>query len=211
VGTIYLVQEAFALCDPEVVSALQVPVERIRQLFGGHLVDTSIHVIDGEPPGTAMTGWYEKAFSCLQWAEIWSSLGAWVTSTQADLGPVAAHNLEMVRRLSRSSLNETMGRRERYCRGAAAFLRPCDLLCIPTVPAPPPRKGTVGRRDQDETDYYPRALALTSLSGVARLPQVSLPLARCNGGPVGLSLLAGFGQDAFLLGVVRRIAEGGLP
>jgi amidase len=211
VGAVHLVREAFALCDPEVAGALQAPLGLLGGLFGGRVRETSVRAIDGEPEGTALAVWYQEAFRGLQWAEIWSSLGAWVNSTQPELGPVTAHNFELVRGLSRADVSRTIRRREAYCRGLAAFLGPGDLLCIPTVPAPPPLKGTVGRRDQDRTDYYPRALPLTSLAGVGRLPQVTLPLARCGGGPVGLSLLAGFGQDAFLLGVARMIADQGRP
>jgi amidase len=111
----------------------------------------------------------------------------------------------MVRKLDRSRVTQTLRRREQYFQRLLAFLGPRDLLCIPTVPIPAPLKGTVGRRDQDATDYYPRALALTSIAGVGRLPQVSMPLAECQDAPVGLSLLAGFGRDAFLLGVARAI------
>ena len=57
--------------------------------------------------------------------------------------------------------------------------------------------------------YYPRALALTSVAGIGRLPQVSLPLATSAGIPVGLSLLAGHGRDAFLLEVVQHLGPVG--
>jgi amidase len=58
-----------------------------------------------------------------------------------------------------------------------------------------------------QLDYYPRALSLTSVAGIGRLPQVSLPLAESSGGiPVGLSLLAANGRDAFLLSVTKKVA-----
>jgi amidase len=39
------------------------------------------------------------------------------------------------------------------------------------------------------------------------LPQVSIPAGDVDGVPVGLSLLAGAGQDAFLLGTCARVAD----
>jgi len=48
---------------------------------------------------------------------------------------------------------------------------------------------------------------LTSIAGIGRLPQVTLPLAHVQGVPIGLSLLASHGRDAFLLGVVQMIAS----
>jgi amidase len=79
---------------------------------------------------------------------------------------------------------------------------------MPTTPALAPLKGTIAPRGRSATgDYYPRTLSLTSLAGIGRLPQVSLPLAESSGSvPVGLSLLAANGRDAFLLGVEERVA-----
>jgi amidase len=100
-------------------------------------------------------------------------------------------------------------RREAYFRRLKAFLGPNDLLCMPTTPALAPLKGTIEPRGHAAAgDYYPRTLSLTSVAGIGRLPQVSLPLAESSGRvPVGLSLLAASGRDAFLLSVVKRVAE----
>ena len=47
-----------------------------------------------------------------------------------------------------------------------------------------------------------RTIGITCIASLGGLPQVSLPLARVAEGPVGLSLLAGRGQDALLLDLV---------
>jgi amidase len=91
------------------------------------------------------------------------------------------------------------------------FWGPDDLLCIPTTPALAPLKGTLGddaRQHQSQVTYYPRTLSLTSIAGIGRLPQVTLPLGNAGGVPIGLSLLAGYGRDAFLLGVANQLANG---
>jgi amidase len=88
-------------------------------------------------------------------------------------------------------------------------LGPHGLLCMPTTPALASLKGTIAPRGHVSTgdSYYSRALSLTSVAGIGRLPQVSLPLAESAGGvPVGLSLLAANGRDALLLSVVKRVA-----
>jgi amidase len=43
---------------------------------------------------------------------------------------------------------------------------------------------------------------------MGRLPQVSLPLAQVGDLPVGLSLLAAHGEDAFLLAAAKALAGG---
>jgi amidase len=97
-------------------------------------------------------------------------------------------------------------RRERYYRRLQSFLGSHDLLCMPTTPTLAPHKGVVLPRESSGSGYYPRVLVLTSVAGIGRLPQVSLPMAHSAGVPVGLSLLTGHGQDAFLLEVVRSLS-----
>lgn len=98
-----------------------------------------------------------------------------------------------------------MERRERYSRRLQRFLGAHDLLCMPTAPALAPLRGALPPRTSSGSSYFPRALALTCVAGIGRLPQLSLPLAQDAGVPVGLSLLAGHGRDAFLLDVARSL------
>ena len=93
-----------------------------------------------------------------------------------------------------------------FFRSLKSFLRNNDLLCIPTAPSVAPLKGSLGN-DRTTCSYYPRALSLTSIAGIGRLPQVTLPLADVHGAPIGLSLLGSHGHDAFLLGVVQMVAS----
>jgi amidase len=207
VTRVHLVTEAFALCEPDALRALDAPLEALRRLFGDRLQETSIHEIDGGTAGTGLEVWYGSIFRILQWAEIWSSLGSWIIETKPEFGPVTAGNFELARTLNRVEIGPAVRRRETYCQRLNAFLEPGDVLCLPTTPAPAPWKGTVGGRSQNSTNYYPAALALTSLAGVGRLPQVSLPLGECSGAPIGLSLLARHGGDAFLLAASRQLVQ----
>jgi amidase len=50
-----------------------------------------------------------------------------------------------------------------------------------------------------------RALPILSIAGLARLPQVSLPLVTYDGCPLGLSLIAARGNDTLLLDIARRV------
>ena len=76
---------------------------------------------------------------------------------------------------------------------------------MPTTPALAPRKGDMPQRTTSGNGYYPRALALTSVAGIGRLPQVSLPVAQVGNVPVGLSLVGARGEDAFLLALANRL------
>ena len=211
VGTIHVLPETLALCDPEVRQVLAKPLRVMREFFGDNLIETSLREIDGEASDMGLTSWYE-AFCILQWAEIWSSLGSWVEAVQPAFGPRTKNNFELTRSLDRRKIRPASRRREDYHHRLNAFLGPHDLLCLPTTPALAPIKGTLGddaRSYQSQATYYPRALSLTSIAGIGRLPQVTLPLGNLEGIPVGLSLLAGYGRDAFLLQVASQVAGAG--
>jgi amidase len=210
-GTIHLLREAFSIADPDVRQALEDPVQRLERIFGRRTRDTSVWEIHGESEtseGVVLQTWHDT-YSVLQWAEIESCLGAWVKAAKPAFGPEAAQNFDLVKRLDRRRVSPAAPRREEYFQRLKAFLEPNDLLCMPTTPALAPLKGTIEPRGHAAAgDYYPRTLSLTSVAGIGRLPQVSLPLAESSGRvPVGLSLLAANGQDAFLLSVVKRVAE----
>ena len=60
-------------------------------------------------------------------------------------------------------------------------------------------------------DYYRRALALTAIAGLGRLPQVVLPGGRTTASPVGLSLVGAWGQDMLVLSAANRLIGGSVP
>ena len=56
-------------------------------------------------------------------------------------------------------------------------------------------------------DLRARALPILCIAGLARLPQVSLPLAQLDGCPLGLSLIAARGNDILLLELAGRLMD----
>ncbi len=205
--TIHLLRETFSIADSGVRQVLDSPVQRLRNLFEGRLRETSLTEIDGESEGIDLRAWYDT-YCVLQWAEIESCLGAWVAATKPAFGPETARNFNLVKNLDRRRVRQAVQYRAKLSRRLEMFLGPNDLLCMPTTPALAPFKGTIMSRGRLAAgDYYPRTLSLTSVAGIGRLPQVSLPLAESGGVQVGLSLLAAHGRDAFLLGVIQRVAS----
>ena len=206
VGTVHILKEPLALADGEVREALLEPFDMLQRRFEGRLQETSLNAEVGEALEAGLYPWYET-FRTIQWAEIWSSLGPWVEAVKPELGPRVRQNFEMTRTADRRQVGEASRRREKYFRALKEFLGPRDLLVLPTVPAPAPKKGSL-EMDRTQGNYYPRALSLTAVAGVARLPQVNLPLAKMDNLPVGLSLIAAHGEDAFLLAATRALGGG---
>jgi amidase len=204
--TIHLVREAFALADPDVQEALSEPLRQLREIFGGAVRESSLQKMIADDAGHSFTTWVDT-FCMIQWVEIRSCLGAWIANASPKFGPGIAESFQLVKQLDRRCIANALQRREQYFRSLHEFLGPDDLLCIPTTPALAPHKGDPPRRSSSGSGYYPRTLSLTSIAGIGRLPQVSLPFANVDGVPVGLSLLARHGQDSFLLGVTKSLIE----
>jgi len=202
--TIHVIQEAFELADPDVQQGLLESVRCVRTLFGERVREISLRDLAADDKG--FPNWAET-FCVIQWAEINSCLGAWIADAKPEFGPGIAASFELTSLLDRRRVATALRQREEYFRRLTEVLEPNDLLCIPTTPTLAPRKGNPPVRTSHGSGYYPRTLALTSLAGMGRLPQLSLPIANVGGIPVGLSLLARHGQDDFLLGVAKTIEK----
>jgi amidase len=202
--TIHLVREAFALADADVQEALSGPLRRLREIFDGVVRESSLQELVGGDAGQSFAKWADT-FCVIQWAEIESCLGAWIANARPEFGPEIAASFQLMKQLDRRRVAEAMQHREQCFRSLNQFLGLQDLLCIPTTPALAPRKGDPPRRSSSGSGYYSRTLSLTSVAGMGRLPQVSLPIADADGVPVGLSLLARHGQDSFLLQVAKNV------
>ena len=200
---IHVIGEAFALADADVQDALSTPLRRLREKFGDIVRESSLKQIVADEASRSFATWTE-IFCMIQWAEIESCLGKWIASAKPEFGPEIAASFQLMDQLDRRRVGEAVERREECYRSLQEFLGPDDLLCIPTTPALAPRKGEPPRRSSSGSGYYPRTLSLTSIAGMGRLPQVSMPIAEANGVPIGLSFLARHGEDSFLLDVVKN-------
>jgi amidase len=203
---IHLIRDAFDLADANVQESLSEPLRRLREIFGDTLRELSLQQLVSDDAGHSFATWADR-FCVIQWAEIESCLGAWIANARPEFGPQIAASFQLMKQLDRCRVAEALQRREQYFQSLHEFLGPDDLLCIPTTPALAPLKGDPPRRSSSGTGYYPRTLSLTSVAGMGRLPQVSLPVADAGGVPVGLSLLARHGQDSFLLQVAKNVGQ----
>src|SRR5262249_38531787 len=163
--TIHVIQEAFALADPDVQQALSESVRRLRDLFGDRVREISLRDLAVE--GKRFANWADT-FCVIQWAEINSSLGAWIAEAKPEFGPDVAASFELTNHLDRRRVAEALQGREQYFQHLQEVLGPNDLLCIPTTPALAPRKGNPPERSSRGSGYYPRALALTRVAGIGR-------------------------------------------
>jgi amidase len=200
--TFHLLDDAFALADSEVRDAIAPVVERLRASNGVRVQTTSLVQILDDGPGSRWETLLDT-YSVLLWAEARSSLGAWIAAERPPLGPATTASIKQVEELDRSRIRPAIQTRETIFRALREAIGPRDLLCMPTVASSAPAKGS--NAHIRTSLYYSRTLSLTSLAGVGRLPQISVPAARTADSPVGLSLIAGNGRDLFLIAAAETI------
>jgi amidase len=88
-------------------------------------------------------------------------------------------------------------------RGRMAYLLPAGtILCLPTTPFPAPLRG---QKLSVLDPLRDRITCLCAHGGLAGHPQVSLPGAKVDGLPVGLSIIGPRGSDATLVAVARAL------
>jgi amidase len=191
---VLIAKDAFALVEDQVAQELMPAVERVTSKIG--LAEDVVVSEEG------LANWFET-FRTIQAAEIWSTLGDWITAARPQLGPGVKERLEWAATVSPEMLAQASARRARIRKRLDDMMQPGDILCLPTSPRAAPLKGTPA--DKVEVEYRNQAMCLLCISGLAGLPQVSLPMATLDGLPLGLSLLGPRGADVDLLAFSRKL------
>lgn len=202
IKNIYLLDDAFAIANQEVKEALEQTIFYLKKIKNVRVSSVKLSDIIGE--NIDLFTCNENALKVLQDAEIWNSIGAWIETFQPELGPRARAGLEDVKKINRKKLTNALYLCERLFTKILQFTKTDDLFCFPTVPMIAPLKGELDNVDKIE-NYYKLTMAITSFSGVARLPEISVPIAKIGNIPVGLSLAAAHYQDEFLLAATKQL------
>ncbi len=188
-----LAQDAFGLAGEAVADALAPAVARVSALLGKP--ERVTVAADGLPQ------WFQ-VFRVLQAAEAWAQHGEWVKRVKPDLGPGIKQRVQWAADLDPALVDPARKRREEIARHMDGLLAEGAVLALPTVPGIAPIRNALPAETED---FRARALALLCPAGLARLPQVSLPLATLDGCPLGLSLVAARGADAMLLELATKL------
>ena len=193
-GKLLIADDAFKIAGDVVTGALGSALERVSSRIG-------------KPAGVTVAGeglsqWF-RVFRVLQGAEIWAGHGDWVTRVKPKLGPGVKERIEWTSTIRPAEVDTAREERETIARRMNALLAGNAILVLPTVPGIAPLRN---RSQEELNEFRNRAISLLCVAGLARLPQVSLPLAGLDGCPLGLSLVAARGKDTMLLSLARELA-----
>lgn len=197
---ILVVQDALDIADAAVRHAVERQIAAMAERTGIAQQVVSFAEIAGE--GMTLADANEKALRDLQTAEFQNTVGNWIEAHTPALGPTFTLAYEAVRRFDRVAALDSLTLCARLRSAINTVLTPGTVLCFPTTPTVAPRKGTLTTLES-VMDFYDRTMAITALSGVAGLPELSAPLMTVDDCPVGLSFAAGHGQDEVLLSIAQ--------
>lgn len=185
--------DVLAMADPEVKAVLEPLVEAI----GGPGADVSFG-----PLGDGDFGAWMQCFRIVQANEIWREHGAWIAEHRPRFGPEVGDRFEWASTITDEMAEAAKTERRRICRHLDATIPEGTVVVMPTAPGVAPRVDASG---EDLADHRRRVLAMTAAAGLAGLPQISVPAAKIDGLPVGLSFLGARGSDSALLAWVERL------
>jgi len=187
-------EDAWALVEKPVAEALQPALARVKAAMAKS-EQTRV-----SPEGLA--NWFE-VFRTLQAAEIWATLGGWITEVKPQLGPGVKERIAFAATVPPEAVVAANVRRREITAHVEQLLGDDGMICLPTSPrAAPPRNAPT---DQVEVEYRNQAMCLLCIAGLAGLPQISLPMGTIDGLPLGLSLLGARGSDKALIAIAKRI------
>lgn len=192
-GRLLIAQDALDVAGEKVAHALRSALDKVATLVG-----TPEFVAVGNEP---LTRWMDD-FRFLQGAEAWACHGEWITRETPALGPGIKERFAWAATVGPDDVMRASARRAEIAHRMADMLEGRAVLAMPSAP------GIALLRNSPPKvldELRARALPILCIAGLARLPQVSLPLAKLDGCPLGLSLIAAPGNDTLLLELAGRL------
>jgi len=192
-GRLLYADDAFACAGEVVVRALKPALDKVTALLGR---PESVKVAD-EP----LTAWMDY-FRFPQGAEAWACHGEWVTRVKPAFGPAIGQRFAWAAQVAPRDVAHARARREEIARRMDELLRDSAVLALPSAPGIALFRNSPAK---EVDELRSRALPMLCIAGLARLPQLSLPLATLDGCPLGLSLIAARGNDTLLLDLAKKL------
>jgi amidase len=191
-GIFLMVSEAWSNAEPATRQALQPALQAIRARH-------ELLPLDLAPEGLDRLVAAQRA---IQGRESWAALGGWIEAENAELDPVIAKRFARASAVTVTAANEARLFRHLFQIKIQALLASGAILVVPTSPTPAPLRIAAQAELDILRDTIQRVGAISVLAGI---PEVTIPAAKVDGAPVGLSLLAARGSDLALLALAERI------
>ena len=187
-----IAEDAFELAEKEVLDALQPFVGALSLLMG----DVSTQRL---APG-GLAGWsaYQQT---LQGREAWDSVRDWIEQVNPRFSFEVSERYTQAKAITDDEVAQALPGRQAVSERMNEILEGGAVICLPTTVAPAPR---LAQRVSQRHTLRLRNSQLTSVAGLSGVPQLSVPLAETNAGPVGFSLMGPRGSDTALIALAQE-------
>lgn len=153
---------------------------------------------------TPSTDALSSAFRHLQGYQAWRSLGATVDEHDLQLGPGVKERMAWSRGITDAQRDAEERVRAAFRDELLTRIGSTGIIAMPTMPDVAPR---VSDTDEMLDAYRNRAIRMLCVSGLSGCPQLSLPLMRIDGVPLGFSLVGPPGSDRALIAFARTLMD----
>jgi amidase len=183
-------RDAFALVDAPLGAALKATADELAD-------SDSVDLFDGRETE------YFDCYRVLQGAEIWQNLGGWIASKKPRFADDIAQRFAAAAAITPAEIDRFRPIRAAIHNRFEALIPRDTAIVMPITPCQALR---IDAPPQSISDFYRRTLTLTSVAGHCGAPQVTLPLGRRQGCPIGLSVLGRRDSDRALLALTATLA-----
>ena len=188
-------EDLWAMLDTPVSDALQAAAQQVQAVLGQATPVKQIALGDWD------TMYWN--FRYLQSREAWLTNGPMIERYAPPLGPGVAERFAWSRDVTDEQVVGARAFRELFRAHLAALLGNDGVLLLPTMPDIAPLRAAT---DTSLEDYRNKAVRMLCAAGLSGFPQLSMPLAKRDGAPLGLSLLGPAGSDRSLISLAEKIA-----
>ncbi|WP_028238347.1 amidase [Stutzerimonas azotifigens] len=142
------------------------------------------------------------AFRHIQGLEAWQNQGEFLRRYDVQLGPGVKERFAWSSQLDEARVAPYREIRQAFTAHFDALLGSDAVLLMPTMPDVAP---LLESPEADLEDYRNQSIRMLCLSVLSGCPQLSLPLLRIDGAPLGLSLVGPRGSDRSLIAFARHL------
>jgi amidase len=193
---VVVLEDAMEASDPDVAAAVEAILPRIQDAVAPVARGTRVSPVP-------LAEWVEHQ-NAIQGREAWETFGEWINNSNPRFGFEVADNFLRGSRVANRTLSAARGFRLRAKRWITEAMAGNAVLILPTTPvtAPP-----VHSPRSVMWEIRSRMVSLTTIAGMAGCPQISLPLCKVGGLPLGVSLIGPRGSDTLLLAAAKRLGK----
>jgi amidase len=186
--------DAMSIADPDAVPVLRRAVDTLREVFA------RADPIEIAPKG--LEHWRET-YRTISAHEAWQNNAEWIEAHGDSLSPPIAERFAYAKTISDAAASAARREQSEIRRHVRSLIGSDGVLCLPSAPGVAPKLEAVG---EEVEAFRKRVQRLTSIAGLAGLPQISLPGYHIKGAPVGLSLIGAAGSDRILLELACKLS-----